>query len=179
MPQIYETYLFRLEANPPAYVWSGVGPIVIGGDTYQGMGEMLNLPDVEQLINGTADRVDFSVSGVDAGTLRLALDDRDTVDGAAVYILSQQLDEFNQLIGSPEYEWEGIADVVSVDSQSDESGNRTRTITLSVGAGDTGRSRSDLTFFTDADQRKRSLTDAFFSHIGGISAGTTRRFGVR
>jgi hypothetical protein len=54
---------------------------------------------------------------------------------------------------------------------------RTRTVSLSVGTDETGRSRAPIALFTDADQRRRSPTDAFFDHVAGITAGTSRRFG--
>lgn len=182
MAELREVFLFRLEANPPYFMWSGVGDLVVQGDalapgvsTYRGFGALLDMPVVQQLINGTADRVEFTASGVDAETLALA-DDED-VRGATVRIGSLALGSDSQPYGMVEWEWEGVADVVSIDSSADESGNRVRSVSLSVGSADTARSRSDLAFFTDAEQRKRSPDDAFFDHVGQISSGVTRRFG--
>lgn len=184
--EIKEAYLFRLECDPPAYMWSGVGDLVVPGDaivsgttTYLGGGEWVDLPEVQQLINGTADRVEFTASGVDEETIRLALEDRASVDGATVRIGTVPMDANYQLSGPVDWEWEGVADVVTVDSTSNENGDRIRSVTLSVGSADTARSRSQLTLFTDADQRRRSPDDAIFSHVGGIASGNTRRFGGR
>lgn len=183
--EIRESYLFRIECDPPAYMWSGQGNLVVPADaivptetTYLGGGEWVDLPEIQQLINGTADRVDFTASGVDDETIRLALEDRASVDGAVVRIGSIPMDANYQISGPVDWEWEGLADIVTVDSTSDEAGNRTRSVTLSVGTSDTARSRMNLSLFTDSDQRKRSPTDAFFSYVGGITGGTTRR-GVR
>lgn len=185
MPEIRESYLFRLECDPPAYLWSGVGDLVVPGDsvvptetTYLGGGEWIDLPEIQQLINGTADRVEFTASGVDQETIRLALEDRASVSGALVRIGTIPMNSNWQISGPVDWEWDGIADVVTVESSSGgEDGNRIRSVTLSVGSSDTARSRSQLTFFTDADQRRRSPTDAIFSHVGRIAAGNTRRFG--
>lgn len=185
MPELRESYLFRLECTPPAYMWSGVGDLVVPGDavvgsaptTYLGGGQWVDLPEIQQLINGTADRVEFTASGVDQETIRLALEDRASVDGATVRIGTVPMDANYQLAGPVDWEWEGLADVVTVDSTSNEVGDRTRSVTLSVGSSDTARSRSQLTTFTDADQRRRSPDDAMFSHVAGITAGNTRRFG--
>jgi hypothetical protein len=180
-----EAFLFRLECDPPAYLWSGVGDLVVPADnlvpttdTYLGGGELLaGLPEIQQLINGTASRVEFTASGVDQETIRLALEDRASVDGATVRIGTVPMDENWAISGSVDWEWEGIADVVTIDRSGDENGAVTRSVTLSVGSADTTRSRYQLTFFTDADQRRRSPTDAFFSHVGGITQGSSRRFG--
>lgn len=184
MATIREVYLFRLACDPPVRCWTGIGDLAVpgdivdsGGTIYSGVGELLNLPAVQQLINGTAERVQFIVSGVTAETLRLAMEDRDSVNGAQARIGSLVLDNDLQPVGSISWEWRGIADVIEVGSTIGQDGNRVRTITLSVASADTGRSRADLAYFTDADQRRRSPTDAIFSHVAGINAGTSRRFG--
>lgn len=183
--ELREAFLFRLECDPPAYLWSGVGDLFVEGDaiadeaTYLGGGELLELPAIQQLINGIADRVEFTVSGVDAETFRLALEDRAGVDGARVLIGTAPMDAAYQLSGPVDWEWEGVADVVTVDSTASVDGGKTRSVTLSVGSADTARSRAQLTFFTDADQRRSFPTDAFFSHVGRIAAGNTRRFGAK
>lgn len=182
MAEVRESYLLRIASDPPARVWSGVGNLEIPADIvepapaiYLGAGELLSAPDFQALINGVAERLEFTVSGVSAETVRLALEDAPSTKGAAVHLGRVDFDEDWQIIG---VEWEAVfrADTLTVDSQGGN-GSRTRTITLSVGSGDTGRSYAPTAFFTDADQRRRSPTDAIFSHVGGISQGTSRRFG--
>lgn len=183
--ELREAFLFRLESDPPAYLWSGVGSLDVPADaivpatTYLGGGEWVDLPEIQQLINGTADRVEFTASGVDEETLRLAMEDRASVDGAQVRIGTIPLDANWQIAGTVDWEWEGIADVVTIDQATGENGERTRSVSLSVGSADTARSRAQLSFFTDAEQRRRSPTDAIFSHVSRIAAGSTRRFGAR
>ncbi len=178
-----EAFLFRLETVPPAYLWSGVGDLVVPADaqfpqtTYKGAGQLLNVPELQEAINGVAARIDFSVSGVNAEMQALAVSEE--VKGSKVVVGTIPLDDRNQIAGDVFYEMEGTADVVSTDRSGDAQGGVTRSITLSVLVGDGGRSRPDLTFFTDADQRKRSPTDAFFSHIASINAGVTRPFGPK
>ena len=178
--QLREAFLFRLECAEPAYLWSGAGDLVIDGDTYLGGGELLDgLPQIAYLINGTADSVTFTASGVDPETIRLAHEDRNQVNGAPVRIGTVSMDERWQVAGPVDWEWEGVASVVTVDRSGSEDGGVTRSISLLVESGDTARSRSQLNFFSDADQRKRSATDAIFSHTAGIAQGNTRRFAGR
>lgn len=182
MAEVLESYLLRIASDPPARIWSGAGDLEIPADIveaepaiYLGAGEMLNAPDFQHLINGVAERLEFSMSGVSEETMRLALEDAPSTKGAAVHLGRVDFDQDWQIIG---VEWEAVfrADFVAVDSK-DTSGTRVRTITLSVGSGDTGRSYAPLSFFTDTDQRQRSPTDAIFSHVAGISGTATRRFG--
>jgi len=185
MPELREVILFRLESPTPAYLWSGVGPLPVAGDalagatTYKGAGQLLDVPELKQLINGVADRIEVAVSGVDTGIQALASDEAPGVQGSLVRIGTLALDSMNQPVGAVDWEWEGRADVVGVDRQASEDGSVVRSVSLSIGAGDTGRSKADLRFFTDADQRRRSPDDAFFSNIGKISAQVTRPFGPR
>ncbi len=184
MAEIRESFLLKIDTPDPARVWSGVGPLVIPADAvesapaeYKGAGELLGVPDFQQLINGVAERVEFVVSGVSDETVRLALADAPTVKFAMVYIGLVTFDANWQVIS---VEWEALyrADVLAVESQS-QSGRRERTIRLSVGSEGTGRSYSPAAFFTDTDQRQRSATDSIFTHVASISRGVSRVFGPR
>jgi hypothetical protein len=173
----------RIDAPDPARIWSGVGDLLVLADDiepedsiYLGGAALVSAPDFQQLINGTADRLDFTLSGVTAEIIALAMDEAEGVKGAALDLGTIRFDDDWQQVGSVTWEAQFRCDTLTVGSQSADQG-RTRTISLSVGTDDTGRSRSPLALFTDADQRRRSPTDAFFDHVAGITAGTSRRFG--
>ncbi len=177
--------VWRLACDPISYLWSGIGDLPVppsptdpSGAIYKGAGALLTVPSLKQLINGLADRVEFTVSGVTAETVRLAIDDRETVKGASLQIGFVLFDENWQLIGAPTWEWHGIADILTTDRQSTENGGQ-RSITLSVAAADTRRANPLLAWFTDANQRLRSSTDTVFDRVAGITAGATRRFGPK
>ena len=177
--------VWRLACDPVARLWSGWGDLNTqaddydtGGARYMGAGALLDVPELKQMMNGLADRVDFSVSGVSAQTLRLALEDRATVEGALLTVGHVTFDRDWQIEGSPVWTWRGTADVLTIDSQATDAG-RERTITLSVASADTARSNPSLTWFTDADQRRRSPTDAIFDRVAGINGGVTRRWGPK
>lgn len=182
-----EVYLFRLEADPPAYLWTGNGDIDVPGDAlvgsavtrYRGIGTLTGLPDLPLLINGTADRADFTLSGVDPIAVRYADEDKLTIRDAVIRIGTLVLDDKLQIAGVVDWEWEGRADTISIGSEGQEDGSRSLTITISAGTAASGRSTSGVSFFTNADQRQRSPDDAFFSFIGGMTQSATRTFGVR
>jgi hypothetical protein len=173
-----QSVLLRIAADPIARVWSGVGDLDIPADIvepslarYLGGGQLVNIPELEQVINGTASRIEITVSGVNAQTLALATEEAESVKGAACHIGIAYFDADWQL---DDVEWIAVlrADFLTTARQ----GN-TRSITISIGTDDTDRSRAPVAFWTDADQRRRSPTDRFFDHIAGISSGTSRRFG--
>lgn len=174
-----ESILFRIASDPVGRVWSGVGDLVVpaggpeaGSATYSGAGELVGVPDYQQLINGLAERIDIELSGVTAETQRLALEDKDSVEGAQVDIGRV---EFNDDWSVKLVEWEARyrADKLSVGRTRDGR----RTITLSIASDATNRSRAPMAFFTDADQRRISSTDAIFDQVALITSGTSRRFG--
>jgi len=173
-----QSVLFRIAADPVARIWSGVGNLDIPADivepspaTYLGGGSLVNIPELDQVINGTASRIDVTVSGVSTATLALAIEESASVKGAKVHIGNVYFDDDWQIA---DVEW--IA-VLRADTLTTARQGQTRSITLSIGTDFTDRSRAPVAFWTDADQRRRSPTDRFFDHIAGISSGTSRRFG--
>lgn len=169
--------IFRIDCDPILRVWSGVNPRMIPADIvesepalYLGGGALVSVPDLEQVINGVAQRLEVTVSGVDAETLRLAREDAASVKGARCLVGNVFLDDDWQVT---EVEWLAVlrADFLTTAHQA-----KTRSITLSISTFDTDRSRAPLAFWTDADQRRRSPTDRFFDHVASINAGTSRRF---
>lgn len=185
MPQYRESFVFFIDTPEPALLWTGHTDLLLPADGVLpapsialGGGELVQLPEIEQLINGIAQRLEVEVSGVSAETLRFAAADAVDIPGAPVYIGRVEFDDDWQLVGPVEWEWSGEGQKMTIASDPAENG-RTRTITLHIAAGETTRARAPLSFFTDADQRRDYPTDLFFSHIGGITAGTSRRWGPK
>lgn len=160
-------------------VWTGVGDfdkaadaVDIEGGIYKGLGEIQEIPALQQLVNGVAQRIDLSLSGVDANIVALADSEAADVRSKAVSIGLQFFDEDWQPLGDTLWIWDGEADVVKSESLSGADFTRVRTITLSVGTLTTGRRRPKLTFFTRSQQRRRSPTDAFCDRVALYSADT-------
>lgn len=186
MALVRESYLLRIGTPTPVRVWSGVGDLSIPNDAvepvngaiYLGAGQLLSAPDFQQLINGLAERLEFVISGVSEEATQLALEEAEGVKNAAVHVGRIDFDANWQRLGAVEWEATFRADVLTLESDA-QAGTRVRTLKVSVGTADTGRSYAPVAFFTDADQRLRSPTDAFFDHVAGINAGTSRIFGPR
>jgi hypothetical protein len=180
---VRESVLIRINCDPPARLWGGVGDLAVAADDvetedaiYVGGATIISAPDFQQLMNGTADRLDFTLSGVSEEVLVLAQEEAESVKGAALDLGTIRFDDEWQQAGVVTWEARFRCDTLSVGSQGGQD-QRSRSITLSVGTDDTDRSRAPIALFTDADQRRRSSDDAFFSLVAGITAGTSRRFG--
>lgn len=182
MPSYRESFVFYIATPDPAVFWSGHGPLLLPADdvvpdpvVIMGAGELVDIPALEQLINGKAQRLEVTMSGVSEETVAIAAEEALSIAGSAVSIGRIEFDEAWQIV-NVEWEWFGEARGLSVSSQQSDQG-RSRSITLSVVAGDPSRRRPALAFFTDADQRYDFPDDAVFSNVAGISQGTTRRWG--
>lgn len=181
-----ESFVVRIACDPPALFWTGVGPLPLEADSVipeaaiaLGAGEIVNIPDFEQLINGTAERIECVLSGVSEEVARLALEDAPSVPGARVDLGLITFDADWQQDGPIEWEATFEARKLIVGRPVVTDGEATRSISLTMASGDTTRSRSPNSHFTDADQRRRSSTDAVFSNVASITAGTSRRFGPK
>jgi hypothetical protein len=54
-----------------------------------------------------------------------------------------------------------------------------RSITLSLGTGNTGRSSAPNAFFTAADQARRSTDDTILDGVATMTVQASRRFGIK
>jgi hypothetical protein len=159
---------FRMATDPIVRVWLGVGDIRPGAnaydlsdEVYSGLGQLIDVPALSQLINGVADRITFHVSGISPETMALAAAGSN-VKGATVAIGVALFGAQWQQLGPPKWLFRGRADYVTVQQQSDPQGKGiTRIMELSVGSLFTGRRRRGLSYLTDADQQARHAGDKF------------------
>jgi hypothetical protein len=180
---IRRSVLLYVATDTPIRAWTGVGDFDKGSDLvdltggiYKGLGEIQDIPALQQLVNGVAQRVDLSLSGVDARIVALADSEAAEVRSKAVSIGLQFFGADWAPLGDAIWIWDGEADVVRSDSVSNPDFGRFRTVTLSVGSLTTGRRRPRMTFFTRAQQRRRSPDDAFCDRVGLYSQDTELRW---
>lgn len=161
---------FRLNVDPVVRLWLGVGKIDPGvstfdplGATYLGFGAINQVPPIKQLLNGTAERVDFIVSGVSGEILTIATGaDAQAVKGKEVAVGFAIMGLSWELLGGVKWSAQYVADFVSVNqSVADQDQPTVRTVRLSAGSRFTGRRRPSYSFFTDTDQQARYPGDLF------------------
>lgn len=166
---------FRLGIVPPARLWLGVGNCEAGidaedgaGATYNGLGEMLNVPAFQQLINGTAERVEFRLSGVSRRIAEMASSESADVKGVPLLVGLGVFGADWQLLADPTWLKRLTVDYLSVEQRGGREG-AVRTISLSARSAFTGRRRPGLSYFTDAEQQARSAGDLFCNRVAAYS----------
>lgn len=155
----------RLAMTPVLRCWLGVGDIRPGlnaldpdGVLYHGFGQLMNVPALQQLINGAAERIDITLSGIDDGILALA-GFANAVQGKACDIGLGIMGTDWKLLGAIHWCRHYTADflAMSITPAGDPSGQTIKAATLSIGSLTTGRKRPTHSYFTNQDQQARSL----------------------
>lgn len=162
---------FRIETDPIVRIWFGVGSIDAGPNAldvsdaiYKCAGVVAPIPAMKVLINGGAQRVEFTVSGVSGEILAIAsAGDAEQVKGKRCSVGFALLDGQWQLLGSVKWTRTYIADFLGISQDITEDPNNPviRTVTLSVGSLTTARRRPSYSYFTNQDQQGRSPGDRF------------------
>ena len=172
--------LVRIATDPVARFWLGVGDFKPGinaydaaDETYSGLGQLIDVPALEQLINGVANRTTIHASGVPPETLAMASTEAGGVTGAAVAVGIVLFGPDWQQLGAPKWLNRSVADFVTLQQQS-RGGKTTRAIELSVGSLFTGRRRRGFSYLTDRDQQSRHPGDRFCERTVMYSIGADK-----
>lgn len=155
---------FRAQTDPIVRAWVGFGDCDGGinaldaeDNVYQGLGEIKDIPDLENVINGKASRVVFQLDGLSAEGLQVADDDDDSFMRKLVTVGLASFDSNWQKNSDIFWLWWGFGDTVMIQTASGESGGAiTGTVGLSVGSIFTNRRRPSYSHLSDADQKARS-----------------------
>lgn len=173
-PSMRMGIFWRLDTDPAAHLWMGLHNVTASmpavdpsGTVYIGAGKLLSIPELETLVNGVADRVEFYLSGVDKENFDNLLNGIPKVKGKTCVVGVAPLDERYQLLTDIIPIWTGKADFWQASEKpvTDPQKNSVLTLSLSVGSGNTGRARSKALSWTDADHRSAHPTDAFFTRV--------------
>lgn len=181
--QLRPAILLRVATDPVIRLWLSVGEIALGapdgiegtdGAIYQGFGQLLDMPPLAQLLNGLAERVDFSISAAEISGEMAALASSEAADirDAIVNVGFLVMDLGWQILSPTLWLWEGVADSLVVERDGTTT-PVTRTLKLSAGNVMTGRRRPQSSYWTDPDQRMRSADDAFFDQIRRYTVNST------
>lgn len=174
--------VWRLDTGTPVRFWTGFGDLIIPADaieptgaTYKGVGTLADLPEMSQIINGAAERVQFSFSGNNVEMAEKADGDAFLVRNKAVNLGVIPLDENLQPIDSVLWFRQFTADTITIELASkDANGDQTVVVSLSASSAFSGRTRPKIAFFTDVDQRKRSPDDRFCERTPLYSQGVVK-----
>lgn len=140
-----------------AYVWSGIGPLVWGGNTYQGIGSLGKVGDVVEGIEVRADGASVTLSGIDSALLQESLADIQMGAPAALYFA---LVSGGALIGNPYPLFVGVISQPSVTAGPDK-----MAITLALESKMINHSRPTSRRYTSADQNFYFPGDSGFAFV--------------
>lgn len=168
----------RVDTDPPLHLRLGGHDIPMGIDSVDPEGaiylgcRLQGIPTLEILINGTADSVEFSLSGIDPDTAMSMVESLPPVRGAAVQVGITTLDQYYQPMSSIVWLWHGTASHLRRASPPVKS-NQDRTVQLAlvVASGEDGRSRGTQVLWSDAHQKSEYPTDDFFKNMQRMARG--------
>ena len=166
---------FRMDTDPVARLWLGFGNIEPGiditdpdgGGVYTGFGELKYVPVWRQLLNGAAERVEFTLSGVSGKVFDIAQTEADSVKGARVRVGFALMKPDWSMYAGIHWMAHYRADFLSVQRKrtTDPENPFVHNIALSVGTRFTNRRRPQLSYWTKQDQRARSPGDSFCDSV--------------
>lgn len=172
---------FRMATTPPIRLWLGVGNIRPGvnaydaaDETYIGLGTLIDVPAIQQLINGVADRISFQLSGVSEEVMTTAAGEADSIKNVTVAVGICIFGRDWRQLGVPKWMFRGRADYLTINQQSGEDGQTVRVVELSVGSLLTGRRRRGLSYMTDEDQQERFPGDRMCERTALYSNGVEK-----
>lgn len=177
---------WRLDTPVPVRLWLGFGNIDSGenifdpdGAEYVGFGEITDLPAFNQMLNGAAERVEFSLSGVTGSVLAIASgNDAESIKGVPVAVGIGFMGPDWQLLGDVHWFANYTADFLSTQQAetTDPEQPIVRKVVLSAGSLMTGRRRPSLSYFTRVDQQARSAGDFFCNLVGRYAHGFSKKW---
>ncbi len=166
---------FRLDTFPALHLWWGVSDkpaaipnLDVAGTIYIGGGWLADVPDaIEVLINGNADRADWTMDGVPEALTANLYSAAPSVVGKRVDFAMAPLDSRWQLMTQPTSIWVGTADFWAEEQapQTDVTKPKLRRLTLATLTGDASRSLPFYATWTDRVQKAISPTDSFCGRV--------------
>lgn len=173
----------RIASDPVVRAWSGVGGHVVAPDAveieggrYLGVGWLRNIPVMDALINGAAESVTFTLSGVDARILEL-VDGVEDLRGVranlglmfhGVRFQRGQLWWFRRyrvdMVGSREVALPPTAGGAAVEMS----------VSLTLGSARTSRRLSQPSTWTHVEQTRLHPGDLGCANVGRLTADATR-----
>ncbi|MFK3965671.1 hypothetical protein ACI2KT_18905 [Ensifer adhaerens] len=169
----------RIDTDPALHLWFGINDIPANfdsidptGTVYLGGGKLIGVPTHEVLVNGTADSVEFTLSGLDPETSAKTIDSLPPVRGAAVQMGLTTLDRYFQPMSSIIPIWTGTASHTGeISPPVEETDNPSITLSLAVVTGEATRSRGARSVWSTPHQKAISPTDKFCDGVSRLARG--------
>ncbi len=93
-------------------LWSGIGDLVWGADTYTGAGDLINIGDIQETNQMQALNVTFTLNGLNSSVISSAYNEN--YQQRPIYCWLGCLDSAGALIADPEPVFQGLMDVMII-----------------------------------------------------------------
>jgi hypothetical protein len=140
-------------SNETVYAWTGVGPLVWNGNTYQGVGQFGSVSPIQESNDVTAQGIILTLSGIPTNLMDDSLSNIQFGQLAQVYLGFWSMSG-GALIGDPIPAFIGLVDQPTIDVSTD-----TVKISISVESRLADMQRAPGGRYTDQDQRARYPND--------------------
>lgn len=162
MHSIRSALLIELNfSTETCYIWTGAGPLTIGGITWRGTGQFISVSGLEQLIGTNAIASNILLSGVDPDLVRIARENDNELRRGTVVIYGQLFDDYSQPLGSKFHLMSGNMSKLSYKAE----GPSNRQIDMPVEGLFSRRNRPRFGLFTHSDQQRRHPDDLGLEYI--------------
>mgnify|MGYP001626755849 FL=1 len=159
-------YFVRMQFDSndsPSYlnVWSGVGDLAYGGNTYTGVGDLLSIGEIAESSDLSAAGISVSITGLKSEFLVIAKDHQ--YQGRPLTVALGAFDSSGSLIADPTVMFSGFMDIMTITEGGDSS-----TISVSVENKLIAFERSKVRRYTAEDQKIDHPTDKGFEFVTAI-----------
>jgi hypothetical protein len=139
-------------------LWSGVGNLSYGGETYTGVGDLLNISAVTETSDMQASGINVTLTGVKSSLVVIAKDHE--YQGRAITVMLGAFDASGDLVADPTVIFAGFMDTMTIA----ESGE-TSTISIACENKLIAFERSKIRRYTAEDQKIDHPTDKGFEFV--------------
>lgn len=141
----------------PLYVWSGYGELVIGGKTYLGAGQLLNISTISETTEMEAKGATISMSGIPSSFLSLALQSPYQGRDCRIYFgMTSSPSDYVEVFS-------GELDQMNIEESAD-----TATVVVTAENVLIRLERPVVRRFTNEDQRSRFPDDRGLEYVAGL-----------
>ena len=142
-------------------IWSGVGDLAYGGNTYTGVGDLLSISEIKETSDISATGINVSITGIKSSFIVIAKNHE--YQGRALTVSLGAFDSVGALIADPVILFSGFMDTMIIAENAEYS-----TITVSVENKLIAFERSKIRRYTAEDQKIDYPADKGFEFVTSI-----------
>ena len=145
----------------PVRLWTGIGDITFGGNTYSGVAQLGQVGGVPETSEIKSTGVQLTLSGVPSALVNDAVWSQYQGDTVNLYFGTRTIE--NTVQGEPFEMFRGFIDTMETDND-----GTTTTITMTVNTIMNEITRSRLSRYTDAEQQRRFPGDKGLEYVASL-----------